>query len=279
MSFLQDFEVIRKDRMGVVNSSVYPGLKTLVSQIYPDEAHFIYELLQNAEDAQATEVEFSIRKSKLVFAHNGTRQFDADDVEAITNIAHSTKKDNYVQAGKFGIGFKSVYAFTDTPSIYCDSICFKIEKLLLPTEIEPLKGKKDGWTEFHFPFNSPKISSTDAKQKIKQGLLEIENTTLLFLDNICSIVYTLEDETKNQVIKTVDGNVISSTVYSGGKRKAFSTWKRFSRIATLHGKKISVDLAFPMEYDKENKLKFVPGSDKVCITFMAKNEKSNLRFF
>lgn len=279
MSFLQDFEVIRKDRMGVVNSSVYPGLKTLVSQIYPDEAHFIYELLQNAEDAQATEVEFSIRKSKLIFAHNGTRQFDADDVEAITNIAHSTKKDNYVQAGKFGIGFKSVYAFTDTPSIYCDSICFKIEKLLLPTEIESLKGKKDGWTEFHFPFNSPKISSTDAKQKIKQGLLEIENTTLLFLNNICSIVYTLEDGTKSQVKKTVDGNVISSAVYSGGKRKAFSLWKRFSRISTLHGKKISVDLAFPMEYDKENKLKFVPGSDKVCITFMAKNEKSNLRFF
>ena len=49
--------------MGGVNSSVYPGLKTLVSQIYPDEAHFIYELLQNAEDAQATEVEFSICKS------------------------------------------------------------------------------------------------------------------------------------------------------------------------------------------------------------------------
>ena len=279
MSFSQDFEVIRKDRMGVVNSSVYPGLKTLVSQIYPDEAHFIYELLQNAEDAQATEVEFFIRKSKLIFAHNGTRQFDADDVEAITNIAHSTKKDNYVQAGKFGIGFKSVYAFTDTPSIYCDSICFKIEKLLLPTEIEPLKGKKEGWTQFHFPFNSPKISAEDAKQKIKQGLLEIENTTLLFLNNICSIVYTLEDGTKSQVKKTVDGNVISSAVYSGGKRKAFSTWKRFSRIATLHGKKISVDLAFPMEYDKENKLKFVPGSDKVCITFLAKNEKSNLKFY
>lgn len=279
MSFLQDFEVIRKDRMGVVNSSVYPGLKTLVSQIYPDEAHFIYELLQNAEDAQATEVEFFIRKSKLIFAHNGTRQFDADDVEAITNIAHSTKKDNYVQAGKFGIGFKSVYAFTDTPSIYCDSICFKIEKLLLPTEIEPLKGKKEGWTEFHFPFNSPKISAEDAKKKIKQGLLEIENTTLLFLSNICSITYTLEDGTKSQVKKTVNGNVISSAVYSEGKRRAFSTWMRFSRIATLHGKKVSVDLAFPMEYDKENNLRFVQGSDKVCITFLAKNEKSNLKFF
>lgn len=279
MSFLHNFEEIRKDRMGVVNSSVYPGLKTLVSQIYPDEAHFIYELLQNAEDAQATEVEFIIRKSKLVFAHNGSRQFDADDVEAITNIAHSTKKDNYVQAGKFGIGFKSVYAFTDTPSIYCDSICFKIEKLLLPTEIEPLKGKKEGWTEFHFPFNSPKISAENAKKKIKQGLLEIENTTLLFLNNICSIAYTLEDGTKNHVKKTVNGNVISSAIYSEGKRRSFSTWMRFSRITTLHRKKVSVDMAFSMEYDKENNLKFVKGNDKVCITFLAKNEKSNLKFF
>lgn len=265
--------------MGVVNSSVYPGLKTLVSQIYPDEAHFIYELLQNAEDALATEVEFFIKKSKLIFAHNGSKQFDAEDIEAITNIAHSTKKDNYVQAGKFGIGFKSVYAFTDTPSIYCDSICFKIEKLLLPTEIEPLKGRKEGWTEFHFPFNSPKISAEDAKKKIKQGLLEIENTTLLFLNNICSINYTLEDGTKSQVKKSVSGNVISSAVYNGGKRKAISTWMRFSRMTTLYKKKVSVDLAFPMDYDRENKLKFVQGSDKVCITFLAKNEKSNLKFF
>lgn len=279
MDFRKSFEEIRKDRMGVVNSSVYPGLKTLVSQIYPDEAHFIYELLQNAEDAGATEVEFVIKKTKLVFSHNGTRFFDVDDINAITNIAHSTKKDNYVQAGKFGIGFKSVYAFTETPSIYCDSISFKIEKLLLPTEIEPLKGKKKGWTEFHFPFDSPKIAADEAKRKIKQGLLEIENTTLLFLNNIASIKYKLEDGSESCVKKHVDGNVISSAVYVTGKQKSKSTWKRFSRTTTLHGKKITVDLAFPMDYGKDSELKFVQGQDKVCITFLAKNEKSNLKFF
>lgn len=64
MGFYKNFEEIRKDRMGVVNSSIYPGLKTLVSQIYPDEAHFIYELLQNAEDAGATEVKFVMEKQK-----------------------------------------------------------------------------------------------------------------------------------------------------------------------------------------------------------------------
>lgn len=279
MDFNKKFEEIRADRMGVVKSSVYPGLKVLVSQIYPDEAHFIYELLQNAEDAQATEVVFTIKKTKLVFAHNGTRLFDADDVNAITNIAHSTKKDNYVQAGKFGIGFKSVYAFTETPYIYCDSICFKIEKLLLPTEIEPLRGKKEGWTEFHFPFDSPKISADEAKQKIKQGLLEIENTTLLFLNNIVSIKYKLEDGSESCVKKTVDGNVISSVVISGGKQRAQGIWKRFSRQTTLHSKKISVDIAFLLEKGKDTQFKFVAGQDKVCITFLAKNEKSNLKFY
>lgn len=273
------FEEIRKDRMGVVKSSVYPGLKNLVSQIYPDEAHFIYELLQNAEDADATEVVFIIKNDKLVFAHNGIRLFNEADINSITNINDSTKKDNYVQAGKFGIGFKSVYAFTETPSIYCDSINFKIEKLLLPTEIEPLEGKKKGWTEFHFPFDSVKISAEEAKRKIKHGLLEIENTTLLFLNNIISIRYILEDGTESCVKKECAENVVTSILWVSGEPKAKSIWKKYSRTAQLHEKRISVDLAFQMEYENENKLKFIQGQDKVCITFLAKNEKSNLKFY
>ena len=108
-AFLKQFKEIQKDRRGVVDSSVYPGIKELVSEIYPEEAHFIYELLQNAEDAGADSVYFGIKKDMLVFRHNGNKLFDAEDVDSITNIAKSTKKENFVQAGKFGIGFKSVY--------------------------------------------------------------------------------------------------------------------------------------------------------------------------
>lgn len=280
MGFAEKFKEIRKDRMGVVNSSVYPGIKSLVSEIYPDEAHFIYELLQNAEDTGATEVFFEVNKRMLIFRHNGTKQFDAKDVDDITNIGNSGKKDNYVQAGKFGIGFKSVYAFTETPHIYCDTINFKIEKLLLPTEIEQLKDRKSGWTEFHFPFDSPKISADEARQKIKQGLLEIENTTLLFLNNITTINYTLEDRTKHKIKKDVKGNMVAVGAYSGNKQRSKSIWKRFTRQTLLNGKKISVDLAFSMEsVNDSDTLRFIPGQDKVCITFLAKNEKSNLKFF
>lgn len=279
MGFSEKFEEIRKDRIGVVSSSVYPGIKELVSEIYPDEAHFIYELMQNAEDAEAAVVEFMIKDDKLIFRHNGKKLFDDVDIDGITNIGKSAKKNNYVQAGKFGIGFKSVYAFTETPSIYCDSVNFKIEKLLLPTLIGPLDGREKGWTEFHFPFDSEKITAENAKHKIKQGLLEIESTTLLFLHNINTINYFFEDESKYQVIKEVRGNMVKSSVYSNGVLRSQNTWKRYSRITTLHGKDITVDLAFPMELTTDKKYKFVSGQDKVFITFLAKNERSNLRFY
>ena len=278
--FSKQFESIRKDRRGVVESKVYPGIKQLVSEIYPEEAHFIYELLQNAEDAKASAVFFGIRSDMLIFRHNGTKQFDANDVESITNIAISTKKDNYVQAGKFGIGFKSVYAFTETPSIYCDSICFKIEKLLLPEKIDDLKDRKKGWTEFHFPIESKKISVEEAKEKIRQGLLEIESSTLLFLNNIYYLDYELEDHSVYSIVKEKEGNIITCSIHKGSNTISKDTWMRFSKDSMLDGKSIQVDLAFPLVYkDEENTYDFGNAKNKVFIKFWAKNENSKLRFY
>lgn len=276
MEFKTQFEEIRKDRIGVVNSSVYPGLKEFVSGIYPDEAHFIYELLQNAEDAGATEVRFEIKKTKLIFAHNG-KAFDAHDVNAITNIAQSTKKGNYVQAGKFGIGFKSVYAFTEEPSIYCDTVNFKIEKLLLPTMIDELKSREDGWTEFHLPFNSSKIKSDNARTLIRKGLLDIEQSTLLFLNNISVIRYVLDDGTKCRVEKEVHDHVVTSSIYHGKSLVSSITWMRFSRDISIHGKSAKVDVAFVVNINEDGEIEFIPSVDNVSITFLAKNERSNLK--
>lgn len=42
---------------------------------YSDSAHFIYELLQNADDAGATEVKMELLADKFIFTHNGRRKF------------------------------------------------------------------------------------------------------------------------------------------------------------------------------------------------------------
>ena len=42
----------------------------IFEDFYPDRAHFVYELLQNAEDAGATEVSFILTPDRLVCEHD-----------------------------------------------------------------------------------------------------------------------------------------------------------------------------------------------------------------
>src|SRR5262245_44321700 len=73
------------------------GIHRLLSDLYPDQAHFVYELLQNAEDAGATQIHFQLYSEKLVATHNGSRRFNEKDVDSITSIGASTKRDEVNQ--------------------------------------------------------------------------------------------------------------------------------------------------------------------------------------
>jgi len=53
------------------------GIKRLLTELYPDNAHFIYELLQNAEDARAREVRFILYEDRIEFEHDGQKFFFA----------------------------------------------------------------------------------------------------------------------------------------------------------------------------------------------------------
>ena len=96
----------------------------LFDDFYPDKAHFIYELLQNAEDAEATEVNFRLTSTRLMFEHNG-RPFDDKDVRAITGIGFSTKKDDVDSIGRFGIGFKAVFALHGDAAHLVAELCLR----------------------------------------------------------------------------------------------------------------------------------------------------------
>ena len=98
--------------------------KTQVS-MYSDPTHFVYELLQNADDYGATEVLFKLSEEDIVIEHNGV-PFKEENVKAITYIGKSTSREDLVKTGRFGIGFKSVFAFTATPIIISGSEHFKI---------------------------------------------------------------------------------------------------------------------------------------------------------
>ena len=109
----------------------------LLANLYSDRTHFVYELLQNAEDADATQIELRLFEDRLEVCHDG-RPFNESDVRGICGLVQGTKKDDLTQIGKFGIGFKSVYAYTNTPHVYSVDEAFCIEDYVHPRAVPPV---------------------------------------------------------------------------------------------------------------------------------------------
>lgn len=166
---------------------------------YKEKAHFVYELLQNADDAQATQVEFQLENDRLIFRHNGTIGFSvtADDdkkgkghINAITGIGWSTKDKDTEKIGKFGVGFKAVFQYTKEPRIYDDKFWFKIEDYIVPAWLnEDFPGRREGETVFVFPFTNPKTAFADVSRR----LLTLNNP-ILFLRHLQKVTINIRNK-------------------------------------------------------------------------------------
>ena len=109
--------------------------EALLAGHYSDSNHFVYELLQNAEDARAAIVVIEYHEDKLIFYHDG-KPFDEGDVKGVSSMLMGTKDKNDASTiGKFGMGFKSVFKYTCQPEVYSDDEAFRIENYLLPVEM------------------------------------------------------------------------------------------------------------------------------------------------
>jgi hypothetical protein len=97
-------------------------LNTVSESIFSLSAHFILELLQNAEDAGPKngrpkgKIEFTISQTRIKITHNGI-PFSDKNVDAICGV-RSTKHPSEGTLGFLGIGFKSVFKITDCPQIH-----------------------------------------------------------------------------------------------------------------------------------------------------------------
>lgn len=202
--FLSDLEIIKNKDVEVLLKTSYRGIWETAIKKYSDSAHFIYELLQNADDTRATWVVFDLQKDGLWFKHNGTTRFTISDpnnedtdsnngtlghINAITSIGNSTKKDEQ-KIGKFGIGFKAVFAYSATPHIYDDNFNFKLENFIVPIALETKsQNREPGETLFYFPFNHKTKKATDAYNEIEEKLKSLYQP-ILFLTNLDNIKWS-----------------------------------------------------------------------------------------
>jgi hypothetical protein len=157
----------------------------LLGHLYSERTHFIYELIQNAEDAGATELSFALSAGQLQVSHDG-RPFTEDDVRGICGVARTTKSAGLTTIGQFGIGFKAVYAYTRTPRVYSPGEQFRIDNYVRPAAIEP-PGQAGPDTRFVFPFDHGSVPAGVAAAEISAALNALDPGTLLFLRSIARI--------------------------------------------------------------------------------------------
>ena len=235
-----DYKKIREDKKKEYGTKV-GNYGRLIANLYSDRAHFIFELLQNAEDALRNRgskwngsraVSFNLTKNILQFKHFG-RPFNEADVRGICEIGESAKAEDLTTIGRFGIGFKSVYAITDCPEIHSGPEDFAIENYVQPKGV-PIIKKSVGETVFRFPLKSTGESAHD---DIATGLRRLRASSLLFLRQIEEIKWQIEDGPSGHYLREsrpVEENVRQVTVIGQvhGEQHVGTEWLVFSRPVT-----------------------------------------------
>jgi hypothetical protein len=183
-------------RTDLINTNKRNGcnFEEVLVGLYKDPSHFIYEILQNAEDAGANQISFDLTKEYLEIQYDGT-PFSLDDVDSITTIGRSTKKDKPNQIGRFGIGFKSVFAVTIAPVIESGSYHFQISDFMLPQQIGDSAFPKS--VRIRLPFNHPHSDrqAQSVYNLIEEKLSSLGASSILFLSNLTKISWSSLEQT------------------------------------------------------------------------------------
>lgn len=189
-----NYQKLKQDPIDAARKAVHRLMR------YSEQVHFIYELLQNADDAgkhgneeNQVRMGFVLRNKELVVWNDG-RTFDERDIAGVLAIGQSSK--DLTQIGAFGIGFKSIYVYTDRPEIYSGAAKFCIQNYLEPNELAEAPADLKQWvdgskTVFRLPFKS-NLRET-ALPSLKHRLRNADLRSLLFLRRLCSVKWQDSD--------------------------------------------------------------------------------------
>jgi hypothetical protein len=178
-------------------------------------------------------VTFELAGRALRITHYGN-PFDERDVRGICGIAESTK--DLTAIGRFGIGFKSVYTFTDRPEVHSGAEDFAIENFVLPIATPRISRSNDE-TVILIPL---KCTDDAGHEEIAAGLGRLGASALLFLRQIEEIHWSVEGGRSGLYLresKEIDAEVRRVTVIGQehGETEVDEAWLVFSRPVTANG--------------------------------------------
>lgn len=258
-----------------VKDSLNNSIQTLAKDLYSKDTHFIFELIQNAEDN-----EYGTSKPSLSFKltqtdptdtqgadgaliiQNNERGFSRENVDAICTVGKTTKIKRQGYIGEKGIGFKSVFRVTTTPYIFSNAYQFCLPEhdertglgYIVPQWIEkPPDGIDLNQTTIILPLDKADFGY----DKIEKMLRDIEPEAILFLSKLKDIqIYTdtgdaltiLKDDSKQPLVE----------IFIEGERQSefFLHTKTFNKPEDVYQEnregieERDVSIVFPLDGDK-----------------------------
>jgi hypothetical protein len=243
----------------------------IIAGLYSDPSHFIYELLQNADDAGASEVIFKLESQSLSITHNGKKLFNFDDVDSITTVGSSTKKDDINSIGTFGAGFKSVFAVTKKPIIHSGDFHFQINDFIVPKEIEPID-IKNAFTKIILPFDHIAILPNTAYKQISDRLQALESESLLFLRSIKDIQWRTESD-RGHYLSDINGNK-ASLISQINNEDTLKQYFLVTKNIEVDSTRLNIVVAYPLNSDGI----IIPAHESKLFVFFPTNERTGFRF-
>ena len=181
--------------------------------------------------------------------------------EGVCGVGEGTKTEDLTQIGKFGIGFKSVYAYTATPEVHSGGEGFRIKHYVRPDAVR-YKPAGNSWTTlFVFPFNTEEIAPGTACKEIGDRLCSLSARTLLFLRKIEEIEYKLPSSKGGvylrEEIAREPARQVSVIGQNNGNEEE-ENWLIFERPIPVPGKSETVRVEVSFRLEAEDKARKNP---------------------
>lgn len=286
----------RQDRDGMLRRSL-----ERIIQLYTDKSHFIYELLQNAEDAGASCIRFVQYDRKLKVMHDG-HPFTTENLQGLCDIGQSDKVNNLNQIGEFGVGFKSVFGICETVRLYsrpseedladnCQPFAVEIRDFTKPVDIPMVDIPEKYTTMFVFPYSvgfqfSGFKDMESLNAAISKRLKNLGISALLFMKNLSLIEYEIlnyDQKAAGQYMldeKQINDHCteISAIEVEGKKSEQMVSFMKFSMPVKGGVSNRTIDIAFQQEQDENGHFVFKKAKDPYISVYFPTETESKLDF-
>ena len=272
-----------------------------IIQLYTDKSHFIFELLQNAEDAGATKIKFMQYEDRLIVLHDG-HPFSVQNLQGLCDIGKSDKIDDLNKIGEFGVGFKSVFGICERVQLFSHPSQKEIESgyqrfsveivdFVHPVKFEDREIANGYTTMFIFPYAVGKPFSgfddvDSLNRKISNRLQNLGITTLLFMKTLKEIDYSIDlPELKTSGIYMLDKKqlskhcaLVSAIGETNGSDEDKVSYLLFSKAIKNIQIGRTIDLAFNVNVEKNGDYTFYPSEHPYISVYFPTETESKLKF-